>query len=197
MFRTMLAIALAAVIALPAAAGEIATSVDGSTLPKAKQTPLGLYLTPQDAFAALSADPGIVFIDVRDPIEVAFIGRAAGMDANIPVRIATHRFDAERGRYAMVENPNFMAEVDAVMKRAGRTRRDPVFVICRSGGRSAMAARQLIKAGYTNVWNLVEGFEGDKNPETGIRELNGWRNAGLPWTYKLSGDVAWQPAAGN
>ncbi|MDH3666843.1 MAG: rhodanese-like domain-containing protein [Paracoccaceae bacterium] len=83
------------------------------------------------------------------------------------------------------------------MKRAGRTRFDPVFVICRSGGRSAIAARQLVDAGYTNVWNLVEGFEGDKNPETGQRELNGWRNAGLPWAYKLSSDTAWQPATGN
>ncbi|MDH3666842.1 MAG: hypothetical protein OEN23_07910 [Paracoccaceae bacterium] len=109
MLKTVLAIALASAIALPAAAGEIASSVVGTALPKSKQTPLGLYLTPQDAHSALSADPGIVFIDVRDPIEIAFIGHAAGMDANVPVRIATHRFDAERGRYAMAENPNFLA----------------------------------------------------------------------------------------
>lgn len=63
--------------------------------------------------------------------------------------------------------------------------------------RSAAAARQLIEAGYTDVWNLIEGFEGDKNPETGRRELNGWRNAGLPWTYKLGAEIAWQPVTGN
>lgn len=194
MFRMVLAIALASAIALPAAAGEIKSSVDGAVLSKSKQTPLGLYLSPEDAHAALSADEGIVFIDVRDPIEIAFIGHPAGIDANVPIFIATHRFDAKRGSYVLVENPNFLAEVDAAVTRAGRSPQDPVFVICRSGGRSAIAARQLIDAGYTAVWNLVEGFEGDKSPETGIRELNGWRNAGLPWSYKLSEEVAWRPA---
>jgi len=197
MLRTLLAAALAAAVALPAAGGEIRSSVDAATLAESKRTALGFYLTPRDAHAALGADPGIVFIDVRDPIEVAFVGRPEGIDAIVPVQIATHRFDAGRGRYVMVENTGFVAGVDAAMARAGRTKSDPVFVICRSGGRSAHAAAQLIEAGYANVWSLVEGFEGDKDDETGRRELNGWRNAGLPWTYSLNAEIAWQPAAGN
>ena len=197
MFRNLLTAALLAALALPAVGGEIKSSVEAATLAESKQTALGLYLTPQDAHAALSADPGIVFIDVRDPIEVAYIGHPVGIDANIPVQVTTHRFDAERGHYAMVENPNFLTEVNAVVKRAKQTNRDPVFLICRSGGRSARAAGQLIEAGYTNVWNVVEGFEGDKNSQTGIRELNGWRNANLPWTYKLDEETAWPPAGGN
>lgn len=159
------------------------------------KTPLGLYLTPTDAHAALTADPGIVFIGVRDPIEVAFVGHAAGMDANVPVRIATHDFDAERRTYRMVANDAFVAEVEAVLAREGLGRDAPVLVMCRSGGRSAAAAAKLlIAAGFTNVWNVVEEFEGDADPATGARALNGWRNAGLPWGYKIAPEAAWQPA---
>jgi len=194
MIRTIIAAAaLASVTALSAIAGQITSSVDAAGLPKSKQTSLGLYLTPQDAQAALVADPGIVFIDVRDPIEVSFIGHADGVDANVPVEVASHRFDPKGGHYAMDDNPNFLAEVDAVVAREGRGKADPVFVICRSGSRSAAAARRLAEAGYTNVWNLVEGFEGDKD-QSGQRAVNGWRNAGLPWSYKLDEKTAWQPA---
>lgn len=193
--RTTLAAALATLLlALPAGAGEIRSSVDAATLSEGVQTPLGLYLTPADAHAALTADPGIVFIDVRDPIEVAFVGHAAGMDANVPVRIATHGFDAERRTYRMKANDAFVAEAEAVLAREGLARDAPVFVMCRSGGRSAAAAKLLVAAGFTNVWNVVEGFEGDADPATGARALNGWRNAGLPWGYKIAPEAAWQPA---
>ncbi|MBK0398457.1 sulfurtransferase [Limibaculum sp. M0105] len=187
----------ACVIALasPAGAADIRSSVDAATLDKKKSTPLGLYLTPQDAHAALQADPAIVFVDVRDPIEVAFVGHPEGIDANVPVKIATHRFDGKKGDYVMEPNAGFVAQVEAVLAREGRGKTDPVFVMCRSGGRSAAAARQLIEAGFTNVWNLVEGFEGDSDKASGQRTLNGWRNAGLPWSYKLDERLAWQPTA--
>jgi len=184
-----------ATLTLPAQAGEIATSVDLSALPEAKRTPLGLYLTPADAYAALVDDPGIVFLDVRDPTEVSFVGHAEGIDAIVPLKTSTLKFDAERGAYVMQANPDFVTQADAIMVREGKSRSDPVFVICRSGGRSAASARMLIEAGYTNVWSLVEGFEGDMNRETGQRDRNGWRNAGLPWSYKLEARIAWQPAS--
>jgi rhodanese-related sulfurtransferase len=182
---------IALILVLPANAGNIISSVDPGALPRSKTTPLGLYLTPADAYRAVTRDPGIVFIDVRDPIEINFVGHAKGIDAIVPLAISSHRFDDTHGGYAMDLNPNFVAEIDAAITREGTSKFDPVILICRSGGRSAAAARMLAKAGYTNVWNLVEGFEGDKNPETGQREVNGWRNAGLPWAYKLNGRIAW------
>lgn len=195
MLRSLLAAAAAALISGAAVAGSIASSVDPTALPKSKTTSLGLYLSPKDAAAALAADPSIVFLDVRDPIEVAFVGHAEGVDANVPVATFSHRFDPKANDYAPVQNPNFVAEAEAVLARLGRSKADPVFVICRSGGRSAAAAEKLAKAGFTNVWNLTEGFEGDLNKDTGERTLNGWRNAGLPWTYKMSAEVAWTAAA--
>lgn len=186
-------IAVLALLTLPAGAAEIASSVDTAALPKGKQTPLGLYLTPADAHAALQADPGIVFLDVRDPIEVAFVGHAEGTDAIVPVAVATHRFDPKRGSYAMQMNKAFVAQVEKAVARDGKDKDDPVFVMCRSGGRSAAAAGVLAKAGFTNVWSLVEGFEGDTDKATGERTVNGWKNADLPWSMKLDQRVAWQP----
>ncbi len=168
----------------------IQSEIDTATIKPAKATPLGLYLTPEEAHRALTQNPDILFIDVRDPIEVMFVGLAEGVDKIVPIALATHEVDPETGQYRMVVNDEFVANVDEVVAAKGRTKSDPIFVSCRSGSRSAVAARKLIGAGYTNVWNLVEGFEGDKAPD-GTRAQNGWRNAGLPWTYKLPPGVAW------
>lgn len=191
--RTISGIVLATVVAGYAGAEDIQSTVNVSELMEEKQTPLGLYLTSSDAAAALEASPGIVFFDVRDPFEVMFIGHPTSIDAVVPLEIVTPEFDAEQGGYSVELNPDFVAQVDAVVAREGAGKDSPVFVTCRSGNRSAAAAEALSDAGYTNVWNLVEGFEGDKD-EAGVRSANGWRNAGLPWTYKLTADQAWVPA---
>ena len=176
-----------------ALAGPIATSVDASTLSQGKRTELGLYLTATDAGRALEADPGIVFVDVRSRAEFQFVGHPSLVDANIPIRI----FDPEnayngKSAYGMRPNPDFVAGVDRVMARAGLTKADTVFVMCRSGGRSAAAANALAKAGYTDVWSIVDGFEGGKAAETGHRTVTGWRNSGLPWGYRVTPDLVYR-----
>lgn len=187
-----LALLSALALAAPAMA-EPRSSVDADALAAPKRTALGLYLTAVDAHRALAADPGLVFLDVRDPHEATFVGHPTVIDALVPVLIATHDYDATRQGYAMQANPAFVAQVDAVMAHEGKGRDDDVIVMCRSGGRSAMAAQALIEAGYTRVWNLVGGFEGDRGPD-GARDVNGWRNAGLPWTTALAPEAAWTPA---
>ena len=194
-FRSILAGAALTFLALgvPAAmsdTGTIRSEIDTATIKPAKATSLGLYLTPEEAHRALNQNPNILFIDVRDPIEVMFVGLAEGVDKIIPIALATHEVDPETGQYRMVANDDFVANVNELVAATGKTKADPIFVSCRSGSRSAIAARKLIGAGYTNVWNLVEGFEGDKAPD-GTRAKNGWRNAGLPWTYKLPPGAAW------
>ena len=64
----------------------------------------------------------------------------------------------------------------------------PIILMCRSGDRSAAAANLLAEAGFKNVYSVVDGYEGDlatEGPKTGQRAVNGWKNAGLPWSYKL------------
>lgn len=184
---------LASALVGRAVAGEIASSVVPADLPAKKQTDTGLYLTPADAHAALEADPSIVFLDVRDPVEVMFVGHADAADAIAPLMLVTNQFDTEKGAYKMMPNPGFLDVVAAVMAREGKGMDDPVFVTCQSGGRTARAVNALAKAGYSQVYALFEGIEGDLNPDTGRRDLNGWKNAGLPWSYELTLEQAWTP----
>jgi rhodanese-related sulfurtransferase len=63
-----------------------------------------------------------------------------------------------------------------------------VVLICRSGDRSAAAANLLAEAGFKRVYSVVDGVEGDlakDGPKAGQRIVNGWKNAGLPWSYTL------------
>jgi rhodanese-related sulfurtransferase len=63
---------------------------------------------------------------------------------------------------------------------------DTLLVMCATGGRGAMAVNLLAQAGFVNVYNLVNGFEGDRVDDPGSvfhgkHMRNGWKNAGLPW----------------
>ena len=67
---------------------------------------------------------------------------------------------------------------------------DTILVMCRSGGRAALAVNVLAETGYQNVYNILEGMEGERvNDPRSVyhrkRMVNGWKNAGLPWTYDL------------
>ena len=67
---------------------------------------------------------------------------------------------------------------------------DIILITCRSGGRSAIAVNMLAAAGYSNVYSITDGVEGDKvnDPESvfhGKRMKNGWKNSGLPYTYSI------------
>lgn len=191
--KTIVTAITAALLACPALAADITSSVTAADVPEKERTKLGLYLTSQEAATALSANPDIVFVDVRDPVEVMFVGHPDPVDAVVPFRFVSYTYNAKRGAYGMDPNPAFVDEVNAVMERLGRSPSDPVFVSCQTGGRTARAVDALTAAGYTQVYALFEGIEGDLNAETGRRDINGWKNAGLPWSYKLTPEVAWHP----
>jgi hypothetical protein len=79
-------------------------------------------------------------------------------------------------------NPEFMDRLKAVAKRD-----EPVFVMCRSGGRSPMAVNAMAEAGYTNAYNIVDGMEGDNVGDAdsvlhGQRLRSRWKNSGIPST---------------
>jgi rhodanese-related sulfurtransferase len=91
----------------------------------------------------------------------------------------------------VVVNKDFITQVKERFKAD-----DTILVMCRSGGRSAMAVNGLDKAGFTNVHNIIDGFEGNKveDPESiyhGTR--NGWKNS-VPWTYRLDPKLVWLPS---
>lgn len=164
-----------------------------TSLPQSKQTALGLYLTAKEAFSKWHVDADkVVVLDVRTPEEYIFVGHAP-MARNIPVRVLNRELTAKEKRPVMGPNPNFVSQV-----KKGYKFSDTILVMCRSGGRSAMAVNLLAEAGFKNVYNITDGFEGDsvKDPQSyfnGKRVKNGWKNSGAPWTYKLEPNLMYQP----
>ncbi len=160
-------------------------------VPDKKQTVLGLYVTSSEAYEMWKADPeGVHIVDVRTPEEYLFVGHAA-MARNIPLGFIAYQWDAEEGEPEFVVNAEFGPRL---MKQYMLT--DTIMVTCRSGGRSALAVNALAKAGFTDVHNIIDGFEGDKVSEEGSvylgkRMKNGWKNSGAPWTYDGDTDLLW------
>jgi rhodanese-related sulfurtransferase len=165
----------------------------GSDIPKKKQTVLGLYLTAKEAFSKYHVDSDkLVVLDVRTPEEYIFVGHAP-MARNIPVRVLNRELTDKNRKPVMEPNPDFVSQVKRDYKVS-----DTILVMCRSGGRSAMAVNLLAEAGFIKVYNITDGFEGDavKDPESyynGKRVKNGWKNSGAPWTYNLDPNLMYHP----
>ncbi|HHJ34509.1 MAG TPA: sulfurtransferase [Gammaproteobacteria bacterium] len=167
---------------------------DWSKLSKKKQTTLGLYMTSTQAYDYMMKNMDkALFIDVRTPSELNYLGAASVMDANVPTdTMDASAWDDKKNRYKRRHNENFVADIDARLKEKGLKKTDTVILMCRSGKRSAKAVNVLAKHGYTNVYSVVDGYEGDKvkkGKNKGKRMKNGWKNAGLPWTYSMDKDM--------
>ena len=164
-------------------------------LPKAKQTVLGLYVSAREAYEQWKAAPDKVkIIDVRTPEEFMWVGHAP-MAWKIPVVDVTYQWDTEKNQFPARPLPDFVARVQKIANPD-----DTLMVMCRSGGRAAMAINLLAQAGFKNVYNIVDGMEGDavRDPDSvfnGQRLKNGWKNAGCPWTYELTADRMLLPNA--
>jgi rhodanese-related sulfurtransferase len=122
-------------------------------------------LAPAEAFAVLQLAPGARLVDVRTRAELDFVGRIPGA-----VEIEWQFYPG----FAM--NTHFMAELKRQI--------DPealLMFICRSGHRSHRAAMAATEAGYPDCYNVLEGFEGEKDAKGQRGKVGGWRAAGLPW----------------
>ena len=165
---------------------EESASKAATQLPKEKQTALGLYVTAKEAYEQWKAEPDkIKIIDVRTPEEYLFVGHPT-MAWKIPLAAQVYEWDVEKKQFPMQPLPDFVSRVGEVAKPD-----DTLMVMCRSGSRSSTAVNLLADAGFTHVYNITDGMEGDaaKDPKSvfvGQRLVNGWKNSGLPWTYQLT-----------
>ena len=122
-------------------------------------------LTPKEAHEVLQLAPGAKLIDVRTHAELEWVGRVPGA-----IWIEWNTWPSGE------RNPNFEAQLKRQV--------DPeavVLFLCRSGARSHNAALLARQAGYTAAYNVLEGFEGDKDARDQRGHIGGWRHAGLPW----------------
>lgn len=157
-------------------------------VPQGKMTSLGLYVTAKEAYEMWRSDPDRVkIVDCRTTEEFLFVGHPP-MAWNIPFALQVYEWDVEKRQFPMKPNQDFVKQVMKCFKPS-----DTLLVTCRSGGRSCLAINALAKAGFKNVYNIIDGVEGDMvcDPESVYhrqRMKNGWKNAGLPWTYEIVPD---------
>ncbi len=131
-------------------------------------------LTPQEAWDLIQKSPKVLLIDVRSEMEFLFVGHPAG---------AIHVPWIDEPDWTV--NPNFVREVRRLVLggvvQGEETNPVPVVLICRSGKRSLEAGRALVAAGFVEVYNVTEGFEGDLDGQHHRSTVGGWRFHGLPW----------------
>lgn len=121
-------------------------------------------VAPADAWV-LVAGGFAKLIDVRTAEERKFVGHVPG-SVHVPWATGT----------ALTRNPRFARELEAKLPK-----HEIGLLLCRSGNRSTLAAEAAAKAGFTAVFNVLEGFEGDLDAEQRRGRHNGWRHRGLPW----------------
>jgi rhodanese-related sulfurtransferase len=122
-------------------------------------------LSPVEAEEVRALIPGNALIDVRTRAELDFVGRIPG---SVEIEWQTYP-DGQ-------PNPHFLAHLEQQVSKEAL-----VMFICRSGARSHAAAMAASAAGYTQCYNVLEGFQGDKDANGHRDSVGGWRLAGLPW----------------
>jgi rhodanese-related sulfurtransferase len=133
---------------------------------KRLRLPYSGALTPKEAHDLLQQAPGARLVDVRTRAELDWVGRIPGA-----VELEWLTYPGSK------PNPDFPRQLKQQVDSESL-----VMFICRSGGRSHAAAAVAMQVGYTEVYNVLEGFEGDKDAQDHRNTVGGWRHAGLPWS---------------
>ena len=123
-------------------------------------------LLPREAHELMQQDASARLLDVRTRAEWEWVGRVPGA-----IMIQWNEWPGGQ------RNPGFLKELEARVPKGDA----PMLFLCRSGGRSHHAAAAATEAGYSNCFNVLEGFEGDKDGKNRRNTVGGWRAAGLPW----------------
>lgn len=153
-----------------------------------------LAVSAEEAYAKTQqTEQRVLLVDVRDPVEIMFVGFSDAVDVNIPFMTADRtQWNAERHIFPMQHNPDFVAQIKAELATRGWDENTEVITMCRSGSeRGEPSAVVLREAGLSNARFVVNGFQGDalsEGPQAGMRLKNGWQNSGLPWGRSLNGD---------
>jgi rhodanese-related sulfurtransferase len=142
----------------------------------------GHYVRAQEAYEIWQSNPeGVTILDVRTPEEYVYVGHAPGA-INVPWFFAEwQKWDQRTNQVALTENQNFVSEVKNRLKS-----NQMILVMCCNGLRGSKAVDRLIGEGFKNIYNVTDGFEGDKSND---EEKNGWKDSGAPWTYKVQAEL--------
>ena len=132
-------------------------------------------VAPTQTWEALRDDANAHLVDVRTDVEWNFVGvpdlnAAAKRAVLIPWQVYP----------TMQRNPSF----EQNLSDAGLTPEHKIYFICRSGARSMAAAEAARAAGFPNVFNVADGFEGPLDQQGHRGNAGGWKAEGLPWQQR-------------
>jgi rhodanese-related sulfurtransferase len=129
-------------------------------------------VAPTTAWKILSERKDAVLIDCRTRAEWNYVGlpdlETLGKK---PALIEWQVFPS------MQPNPEFVTALSGALA----DKEAPLLFICRSGARSAAAAKAMSAAGYSTCLNVADGFEGPLDAQAKRGTAGGWKAAGLPW----------------
>ena len=134
------------------------------------QLPYAGAVTPQEAYELLQSSSQAKLIDVRTNAERDWVGKVT-LPAGKQAAVQWNLYPSAN------PNPEFSTEL---AQQAGKD--DILLFLCRSGVRSRHAAKLATEQGYRNAFDILEGFEGDKDADGHRKTVGGWCKAGLPWT---------------
>ena len=126
-------------------------------------------VTPREAFELMQLDPRIKLIDVRTNAERDWVGKVLLP----PEQHGAVQWSTWPGG---VPNPDFVPQLEAFAAKD-----EVLLFLCRSGVRSRHAATLATQHGFVNCYDILEGFEGDKDGQGHRKTVSGWCHAGLPW----------------
>lgn len=151
-------------------------------------------ITAQDAYTKVQApDARVLLVDVRDPVEIMFVGFTDAVHINVPYLMVDRAvWDAKKGVFQLTQNPGFVTQIRAALAQRGLGDDAEIITMCRSGSERGEPSAAFLRAnGFPNARFVINGFQGaalKDGPQAGLRIQNGWQNSGLPWANKMNPD---------
>lgn len=143
-------------------------------------------------------DSKLLFVDVRDPVEIMFVGFTDAVHTNVPYLLVDRRaWDEQRGTYQVNQNPRFLDEIRAELNKRDLDENTEIITLCRSGSERGEPSAAFLRAnGFPNARYVIAGFQGaalKEGPQAGMRLQNGWQNSDLPWSPKMNPQKMYRP----
>ncbi|WP_417596307.1 rhodanese-like domain-containing protein [Oceanospirillum sp.] len=150
-------------------------------------TPVQAYEMNKDGQAP------VLLVDVRDPVEIMFVGFTDEVDLNIPfLMVDRQEWDEKKNRFRLYRNPDFVEQIEQALKARGLDKTATIITMCRSGSERGLPSAQYLRdQGFKNARYVINGFQGGSlkaGEHKGMRIKNGWQNSGLPWGAKPNPD---------
>lgn len=127
-------------------------------------------VTPEEAYQLLRGSQPVVLVDVRTNAERDWVGR-------VNINEDQHKAVQWSLYPGGTPNPDFIAQLEAAVS----DKNIAILFLCRSGVRSRHGAKLATENGYTACFDILQGFEGDKDAHGHRKTVGGWCAADLPW----------------